>query len=210
FLCVVATTADEGLQLAMEHRPAAIVLDLGLPDHSGLTVLDRLKRSPITRHIPVQVVTASEHGQTVRAMGAAGYIMKPVPRERIVEALQQLEARFARDVRTVLVVEDDPIQRQSLEALPGSKSVRPVSVATASEALEALGNSTFDCMVLDLSLPDASGYELLDQMAQDEDCAFPPVIVYTGRSLSSDEEQRLRRYSRSIIIKGAKSPERLL
>ena len=210
FQCLVAHEADEGVALALEHHPSAIVLDLALPDHSGLTVLDRLKRNPSTRHIPVQIVSAADHGQTAREMGAAGYIMKPVRREEVANALRKLEARFSRDIQTVLVVEDDPIQRESLEALLGSDSVRTVPVATASAALEALERSTFDCMVLDLSLPDASGYELLERMAKDDAYSFPPVIVYTGRSLSADEEQRLRRYSRSIIIKGAKSPERLL
>jgi len=210
FQCLVAATAEEGIAMAIQYLPSAVVLDVGLPDHSGLSVLDRLKHDARTRHIPVHVVSAGDHGQTALSLGAVGYLSKPVERDELVATLSQLETRLEKRLRRVLVVEDDAVQLDSLRKLLGSQDVETVGAATAAECLKQLKDATFDCMVLDLSLPDASGYALLETLSRDDAYSFPPVIVYTGRELSADEEQRLRRYSKSIIIKGAKSPERLL
>ncbi|HEY1697040.1 MAG TPA: response regulator [Polyangiaceae bacterium] len=210
FEAIVATTAEGGLALAAEHRPSAIVLDVGLPDRSGLSVLDALKRDPTTRHIPVHIISATDHVQSALEMGAAGYALKPVRREEIADALRKLEVKFTQKVRRVLVVEDDAVQRDATCRLLAGQDVQTVAIGSAAEAMEQLRGSTFDCMVLDLSLPDRTGFELLEEMSHEERSAFPPVIVYTGRSLSAEEEQQLRRFSRSIIVKGARSPERLL
>ncbi len=210
FDCVVATTAEEALNLARELRPSGVLLDIGLPDVSGLSVLERLKRDPQTRHIPVHVVSGMERSQVAMELGAIGYVIKPATRERLVEAIQQLEETSQRDVRRLLIVEDDSELRGNLELLLGREQLEITAVGTVAEALLQLGTASFDCMVTDLALPDGSGYDLLEHMARSEDVGFPPVIVYTGRALGREEEQRLRRYSKSIIIKGARSPERLL
>jgi signal transduction histidine kinase/DNA-binding response OmpR family regulator/CHASE3 domain sensor protein len=210
FKALVAHTAEQGLAMAARYRPNAIVLDVGLPDRSGLSVLDALKHDPALRHIPVHVMSVSDYTQTALAMGAAGYAIKPVKRDELVSALKHLEAKFTQQLRRVLVVEDDEVHRESTSRLLAADDVETVAVGTAAEALEQLGRSTFDCMVLDLSLPDRTGFDLLGEMAAKEQYSFPPVIVYTGRSLSRTEEQQLRRFSNSIIIKGARSPERLL
>ncbi|MEG2805655.1 response regulator [Stenotrophomonas sp.] len=210
FDCVVAGTAEEALSLASELRPNGILLDIGLPDVSGLSVLERLKRDPVTRHIPVHVVSGLERSQVAMELGAIGYVIKPATRERLVGAIQQLEATSQRDVRRLLIVEDDSELRTNLQLLLGRDQLEITGVGTIAEAMAALATSTFDCMVTDLTLPDGTGYDLLERMAGNEAVAFPPVIVYTGRALTRDEEQRLRRYSKSIIIKGARSPERLL
>lgn len=210
FDCVVAGTAEEALTLASELRPNGILLDIGLPDVSGLSVLERLKRNPDTRHIPVHVVSAMDRSQVARELGAIGFAIKPTTRERLVTAIEQLEQTSQRDVRRLLIVEDDSELRHNLELLLGREQLQIVAVGTLAGALEQLSTVTFDCMVMDLSLPDGSGYDLLEHMAGNDDVGFPPVIVYTGRALSREEEQRLRRYSKSIIIKGARSPERLL
>jgi CheY-like chemotaxis protein/two-component sensor histidine kinase len=210
FQCLIASTGEEALAAAAQFLPHAVILDIGLPDHSGLTVLDRMKHDARTRHIPVHVVSAGDYAQTALSLGAVGYMLKPVKRDQLAEALQSLESRLSQRMRRVLVVEDDPVQRESLQKLLGSQEVETVGAGSASDCLHELRQSTFDCMVLDLSLPDASGYSLLETLSREDAYSFPPVIVYTGRDLSVDEEQRLRRYSKSIIIKGAKSPERLL
>ncbi|HTU67670.1 MAG TPA: response regulator [Steroidobacteraceae bacterium] len=210
FDCLVASSADEGMELAMQFRLAAVVLDIKLPDHSGLTVLDRLKHNPATRHVPVQVVSAEDNTRAARSMGAAGTLIKPVDREQLVNTLRALREKFASEERSVLIVEDNDLQRESMCQLLASDTTRVTAVDNAAAALENLRAATYDCMVLDLTLPDTSGYELLEKMAGDDAYAFPPVIVYTGRAISADEEHQLRKYSRSIIIKGAKSPERLL
>jgi signal transduction histidine kinase/DNA-binding response OmpR family regulator/CHASE3 domain sensor protein len=210
FQCVVTHTASDALIAARLYRPSGVLLDIQLPDHSGLGVLDQLKRDPQTRHIPVHVASVATVAHEALELGAIGFATKPVKREDLIEALRRLEATSAQRLRRVLVVEDDPNQRESIRQLLGSEDVQITGVATAAEAFTQLQQVTFDCMVVDLSLPDLSGYELLEKMAQQDDVSFPPVIVYTGRSLTREEEQRLRRFSRSIIIKDARSPERLL
>ncbi|MFN3438882.1 MAG: response regulator [Acidovorax sp.] len=210
FECHLAHNAADGLAFAAHSLPSAIVLDVNLPDFSGLGVLDQLKRNPATRHIPVHVVSVADYSQEAMGRGAIGYALKPVKRDELVQALQLLEAKFTQRLHRVLVVEDDERQRESVRHLLSSEEVEIVGAGTATEALEHLRSSTFDCMVMDLNLPDLSGYELLQQMTEQDGVSFPPVIVYTGRALSRDEEQQLRRFSKSIIIKDARSPERLL
>jgi CheY-like chemotaxis protein/signal transduction histidine kinase/CHASE3 domain sensor protein len=210
FRCLVATTAAEALELARRHRPGGIVLDVNLPDGSGLGVLEVLKRGPDTRHIPVHVVSVADYTQRALEMGAIGYALKPVQREQLVEAFRKLDEKAQQRTRRVLVVEDAAAQRDALHHLLESDGVEIVAVGTAQEALRELAARTFDCMVLDLGLPDMSGYELLERMSADGAFSFPPVIVYTGRALSPAEELQLRRYSKSVVIKGARSPERLL
>ena len=210
FQCIVTHSAGEGLAAARTYLPSAILLDLHLPDHSGLGVLDQLKQDARTRHIPVHIASVADHEQEARALGAVGYDLKPVKREQLVEALEGLRSRFTQQLRRVLVVEDDERQLESIHQLLAADGVEIVGSASAAAALGQLRSTTFDCVVMDLNLPDVSGYELLEMMSQQEDVPFPPVIVYTGRMLTRDEEQRLRRFSKSIIIKDARSPERLV
>jgi CheY-like chemotaxis protein len=210
FFCLIAGTADDGVVLARQYLPQAIILDMGLPDHTGLSVLDRLKRDVRTRHIAVHVVSVTDYTETAMSLGAAAYLLKPVKREELAQALQRMETKLAQRMRRILIIEDDPTQLSTMQALLSSRDVAAVGVSTASDCLELLKRETFDCMVLDLSLSDASGFDVLEKLSTDDTFAFPPVIIYTGRDLSTDEELRLRRYSKSIIIKGAKSPERLL
>ncbi len=210
FKCILTHTADDGVVAARQYLPQAILLDMGLPDHSGLSVLDRLKRDLRTRHIPVHVASVDDYSQVAKSYGAISYMLKPVKREKLVSALEQLETRLSQNVRRLLIVEDDPAQLQGLQHLLKAKDVETVGVSTAADCLTRLRSETFDCMVLDMTLPDASGFDVLEQLDADHSFSFPPVIVYTARELSDDEELRLRKYSRSIIIKGAKSPERLI
>ncbi len=210
FQCIVTHTANEGLQATAEFRPSAILLDINLPDHSGLGVLDQLKRDARTRHIPVHVASVADYRREALELGAVGYALKPVKRDELIQALRLLEGKLAQVVRRVLIVEDDPRQRESIEHLLANGDVQITAVENAGEALRQLKTTTFDCVVMDFNLPDYSGYALLEKMAQQEEVSFPPVIVYTGRALTIQEEQRLRRYSKSIIIKDARSPERLL
>jgi CheY-like chemotaxis protein len=210
FDCVHATNATQGVELARDMQPNGILLDIGLPDQSGLTVLEWLKHDPATRHIPIHIVSATDHADVALHLGAIGYTFKPSARDELAAAIRKLEARSSQGMRRVLVVEDDPALRQSIHALLASETVAIVEAGSIAEALEEMQRAVFDCVVMDLALPDGSGYELLERVSTNDMHASPPVIVYTGRLLSQEEEQRLRRYSKSIIIKGAKSPERLL
>ena len=210
FQNVVVPTAGEGLTAAAQYQPSAVLLDINLPDFSGLGVLDQLKRNPRTRHIPVHVLSVADYRREALELGAVGYVLKPATREELIEALRRVEVKLSQSVRRVLIVEDDPRQRESIRQLLSNGEVQITAVETASAALHELSSTTFDCVVLDFNLPDLTGYDLLEKMAKQDEVSFPPVIVYTGRSLSRDEEQRLGRYSKSIIIKDARSPERLL
>ena len=210
FKALVATTAEDGLALARRHPPSAVVLDVGLPDRSGLAVLDSLKRDATTRHIPVHVVSGSDYARSALEMGAVGYALKPVDRDQLIDAIKHLESKFTQELRRVLIVEDDAVLRDSTARLLAGDDVETTTAASAEQALTLLNTTTFDCMVLDLALPGRSGLELLEDMASGDQYGFPPVIVYTGRSLSPGEIRELERFSRSIIIKGARSPERLL
>ncbi|MBA2673793.1 response regulator, partial [Ramlibacter sp.] len=210
YRCIVAHQAEEGVQLATAHLPQAVLLDIRLPDDSGLAVLQRLKESARTRHIPVHVLSAEDLAEPALQMGAIGYAMKPATREQLRDIFQRLETKLSQKLKRVLVVEDDPRQRESVAHLIGDGEVEITAVGLGQEALDALADSVFDCMIMDLKLPDMTGQELLKRIAAGESRSFPPVIVYTGRNLSREEEAELMRYSRSIIIKGARSPERLL
>jgi len=210
YRCLVAHGADEGLRLAEEFLPDAILLDMGLPDRPGLLVLQQLKENPLTRHIPVHIVSGNDQIQEAMQLGAIGYATKPRTREQLKEVFRKLESKFTQQMKRILLVEDDERQRESVVHLISDNDVEITAVALGEQALELLKTQIFDCMIIDLKLPDIQGNELLERMEHEELCSFPPVIVYTGRNLSREEEADLMKYSRSIIIKGARSPERLL
>jgi CheY-like chemotaxis protein len=210
FRCLVAMTAQEGLELAGGENPDAILLDVRLPDGSGLSVLQQLKDDPATRHIPVHVVSSQDNGGEALHLGAIGYALKPTTREQLEAVFHKLKDKSSQKIKRVLLVEDDERQRDSVVHLISDADVDIAAVGSGEEALNLLRNEIFDCMIIDLKLPDMQGNELLQRMSQEELSSFPPVIVYTGRNLTRDEEAELSKYSRSIIIKGARSPERLL
>lgn len=210
FDCIHATTSSHGLELARHYQPCGILLDVALPDQSGLTLLDWLKHDPATRHIPTHLISVSDHAEAALHRGAIGYTFKPSERDKLAAVIRGLEARMAHGKRRVLVIEDDPGLRESIRALLQSLEAEIVTTDSVAGARQALAAGAFDCVVMDMVLPDGTGHDLLGHMAGDGAGAMPPVIVYTGRQLSADDEQRLRRYSKSIIIKGARSPDRLL
>ena len=208
---LAAPTAEEGLRMAKEYLPNAILLDIRLPDHSGMLVLDQLKMNSVTRHIPVHIISSTDFSRSAMEMGAIGFMLKPVKREQLQSAFSNLASMMSQKDKRVLVVEDDEVQRNHIVELISDPFVKVDAVSTAHAALEQLSKRTFDCMIMDLTLPDMPGHELLAKLSnENQEYAYPPVIVYTARDLTREEEDRLRLYSGSIIIKGAKSPERLL
>jgi CheY-like chemotaxis protein len=213
FKGLVAHRGDTGLALARELKPDAVILDMKLPVMDGWTVLDHLKRHPETRHIPVHIVSAiGEDGRrdALRA-GAVAFLQKPLDKEALHGTFEQMATFIERDVKSLLVVEDDEKQRESLiELLGGGDDVEVIAVGSSEEALAQLDEGRFDCMVLDLRLPDTTGFKLLEKVKRDERFRDLPIIVYTGKELTRREETRLRRYAETIIVKDASSPERLL
>jgi CheY-like chemotaxis protein/HAMP domain-containing protein len=215
FKGIVAVRGDEGLQLAHEYKPDAIILDMRLPIRSGWDVLDHLKRHPDTRHIPVHIVSGGvENGGVQEALraGAVAVLEKPVERDLLDSTYSMILEFVERDTRRLLVVDDDGDQRTAIIELIGTgEDVEIVAVGSSEEALEQLdGEKGFDCMVLDLKLPKMSGFALLEKVKTDERFRGLPVIVYTGRDLTRREETRLKKYAETIIVKDVSSPERLL
>ena len=208
--CLVAHGAEDGFALALQFLPNAIVLDMGLPDYPGLSVLQWLKENPKTRHIPVHIVSGDDVSEQALLMGAIGHAVKPTTREQLGEVFNKLGRKLSQKIQHVLVVEGDALQRASVVQLIGDDDIKIDAVETGKQALELLQNTVFDCMIMDLTFSDMQGHELLQRMSTEEILSFPPVIVYTGRDMTRDEEIKLLKYSRAIIMKGARSPERLL
>jgi CheY-like chemotaxis protein len=187
------------------------VLSLQLPVTDGAVVLEHLKRHPDTRHIPVHVMSDSDHRQDVLRAGAVGYLEKPVTPDALGGTLDAIGAFIERRVKNLLVVEDDAMERKAIIDLIGSgDDVDIAGVGSSEEALEQLNERPFDCVVLDLKLPDGSGFQLLERIKKDKRYADLPVIVHTGRDLTRREETRLKKYADTIIVKDVRSPERLL
>ncbi len=210
FKALVARGARRALALAQRFSPAAITLDIRLVDEDGWLVLDRLKHDPRTRHIPVHVISVDAARSRGLRQGAVSFLQKPVTREAIEDIFQQTIDFIERRVRNLLVVEDDAVQRKAIQELIGNGDVHTTAVGTAAEALSALAEASYDCIVMDLVLPDRSGAELIREINRRLGLHAPPVIVYTGKDLSPREEMELRSLSESIIVKDARSPERLL
>jgi CheY-like chemotaxis protein len=200
----------EAIDLAKKFRPTAISLDIMLPDMLGWTVLAHLKRDAATRHIPVQIVTVEEERQHGLERGAFVYLNKPLTTDVLEGALSRLK-EFARpQTRKLLVVEDNEVERMSIVELIDHDDVEITVAGTGEEAKQALRKTHFDCAVLDLKLPDISGFELVEWMRQEPELGEIPIVVFTGRELSGDEEAQLRTVAKSIVLKGVQSPERLL
>jgi len=210
FKGIVASGGSVGLAMAREFKPDAIMLDIRLPVIDGWTVLDRLKHDPITRHIPVHIISAEEEQQRGLQLGAVAYLQKPVTSEALSEALADIKCFVERQVKNLLVVEDDETQRLSIVELIGNSDVCTTAVGTGAAALAALKTGSFDCVVLDLGLPDMTGFELIKQLKLEVGLNNLPIIVYTGKDLSRAEETELKRIAETIIVKDVRSPERLL
>ncbi|HLK57257.1 MAG TPA: response regulator, partial [Chthonomonadaceae bacterium] len=210
FKGLVATQGEAVPALVRRYNPNAITLDIRLPDVDGWTVLDRLKHDPGTRHIPVHIISATEDPLRGLKQGALAFLQKPVTREGLDDALGNIKGFVERKEKRLLLVEDDEAQRNSLVELIGNGDVRTTAVSTGAEALAALAAERFDCMVLDLGLPDMTGFELIETIRKQEGLVELPIVIYTGRALTRKQETELRRLADTIIVKDVKSPERLL
>jgi CheY-like chemotaxis protein/two-component sensor histidine kinase len=210
FKTLLAMRGDDALELAKQYQPTAVSLDVFLPDMLGWNVLSQLKQNPLTRHIPVQIITLDEDRQHGLARGAFSFIIKPTTPEGIAGALSRIK-EFAKPRRKrLLVVEDNKAEQMSIGELLGHDDIEIVSAGTGVEALSTLRKQPCDCVVLDLRLPDMSGFEVLERMRGDVTLADVPVVVFTGRELSAEEDAQLHTMARSIVVKGVESPERLL
>jgi HAMP domain-containing protein/CheY-like chemotaxis protein len=210
FKVLVANRGAEALDLAKQFQPSAVSLDVFLPDMLGWTVLSQLKHNPLTRHIPVQIITLDEDRQHALARGAFSFVNKPTTTEGVSAALSQIK-EYARPRRKrLLIVEDNAAEQMSIRALLDHDDIEILTTDTGAGALSTLRDNPCDCVVLDLRLPDMSGFEVLNQIRNDETLSNVPVVVFTGRELSAEEDAELHTMARSIVVKGVESPERLL
>jgi CheY-like chemotaxis protein len=210
FKVLVAQRGAEALVLARECHPTAVSLDVFLPDMLGWTVLNHLKQDPATRHIPVQMLTLDEDRQNGLARGAFAFVTKPTTPEGLESALTRIKEYSSPRRKRLLVVEDNPAEQLSIKELLGYDDVDVVVVASGAEAIQAVSDQSFDCVVLDLRLPDISGFEVLERFRDTPSLRDLPVVVFTGKELSPEEDARLHALARSVVVKGVESPERLL
>lgn len=209
FKVLVALTGEDGVKLATDYIPAAIILDLHLPGMSGWDVLEIVKERPSTRHIPVHIMSVDDPTLEAFKKGAMGYLIKPAKKEELDGAFNKIQEVIDRPIKDLLVIEDNKDAGEAIVKLIGNGDVHSTSVRTGIGALKELKSKKYDCIILDLGLPDMTGFELIEKLEEDG-MEIPPVIVYTGKDLSQAEEMQLRKYAESIIIKGVKSEERLL
>ncbi|HEX9953051.1 MAG TPA: HAMP domain-containing protein [Rubricoccaceae bacterium] len=210
FKAVVAGHAEAALADVRRFRPAAITLDIQLPGMHGLALLDRLKNTPETRHIPVQIVSVADQLPRRERKGALGQLQKPVKRAAVGAAVDKASEVAGRPIKRLLVVEDNEAQRQIVADFIGGEDVEIVGAATGAEALAALGAGAFDCVLVDLGLPDMTGFELIDLIRGSLGLADLPVIVHTGRELTDDEASRLHLLAEAVVVKGVEAFDRLL
>ncbi|MGA8176726.1 MAG: response regulator, partial [Pseudolabrys sp.] len=210
FKVLVAMRGADALELAKQYQPNAVSLDVFLPDMLGWSVLSQLKQNPLTRHIPVQIITLDEDKHHGLARGAFSFVTKPTTTEGVEAALRRIKEYSTPRRKRLLVVEDNPAEQLSISELLGYDDVEIETAGTGRDALAALRRHPADCVVLDLRLPDMSGFEVLEQLSADEALSEVPVVVFTGRELSAEEDARLHTMARSIVVKGVESPERLL
>jgi HAMP domain-containing protein/CheY-like chemotaxis protein/signal transduction histidine kinase len=210
FKVLVATRGAEALALAKEYHPTAVSLDVFLPDMLGWTVLNHLKQDPSTRHIPVQMLTLDEDRHHGLARGAFAFVTKPTTPEGLEAAVARIKEYSAPRRKRLLVVEDNPAEQLSIKELLGYEDIDVTVVATGAEAVQIVGEQSFDCVVLDLRLPDISGFDVLERFRDIPSLSDLPVVVFTGKELSPEEDARLHSLARSVVVKGVESPERLL
>ncbi len=210
FKGIVAMKGAEGLSLARQYHPAAISLDIFLPDMLGWTVLNNLKLDPNLRHIPVQILSLEEERKHGLSRGAYSYIVKSPTIEGLESAMDRLRGFSADRTRRLLVVEDNDVERQSIVTLLEHNDIEITTVGSAHEAFEKMFKTPFDCVVLDLRLPDMSGSDFMKQMQHEPSLQDIPVVVFTGKDLSPEEEAELKTMAKSIVLKDVRSPERLL
>jgi CheY-like chemotaxis protein len=210
FKILVATRGADALALARQFPITAVSLDVFLPDMLGWAVLSQLKQDPATRHVPVQIVSLDEDRRHALLRGAFAVIGKPASRKALEAALSRIKSYAVPRRKRLLVVEDDAAEQRNIQDLLGHDDVDIVFADTGAAALAALNGHSFECIVLDLRLPDMSGFEVLEHMRGDTSMADVPVVVFTGRALSPEDEARLHALARSVLVKGVESPERLL
>ena len=210
YLCLAAGDGKSALQLAQKYQPSAILLDLGLPDIDGLKLLDMFKQDLNTRHIPVHVITGREVLGETLTRGAVGFLHKPTTAEELMQVFSTFDSYLTKSDKNILIIEDNDVYRSSLKSMLEHKDVTITEAINGSEGIQLINEREFDCVILDMGLPDMTGSDVLKQLSQNKSKPLPPIIINTGKELTQDEYKELNKYTEDIIVKGANSAERLL
>ncbi len=210
FKCLSAASGEDGLLLASKYKPQAIILDIGLPGINGHSVLLELKANPNLRHIPVHIISAIERSLKPIKEGAVEYLMKPIKKKDLEETFTKIENFLSRKIKNLLIIEDSENSRKAMRIIIGNGDVKCLEAGTGKEALILFEQNHIDCIILDIGLPDMSGFDLIHKLEKLKGQSIPPIIVYTGKELTKEENNELQKYAETIIIKGIKSEERLL
>ncbi len=210
FKCLSAATGEDGLLLAAKYKPQAIILDMGLPGINGQDVLLELKANPSIRHIPVHIISANEHSLEPIKEGAIEYLTKPINKKDLEEAFNKIEKFVSRKIKNLLIIEDNENSRKAMKILIGQSDIKFLEAGNGKDAMAMYQENYIDCIILDIGLPDMSGFDLIHKLKDIKDHNIPPIIIYTGKELTKEENNELNKYAESIIVKGVKSEERLL
>ena len=210
FKCLAASSGEDGLLLATKYKPKAIILDMGLPGINGHSVLHELKANPLLRHIPVHIISANERSLEPIKEGAVEFLMKPIDKKDMEETFTRIENFISRKIKNLLIIEDSENSRKAMRILIGNGDVKCFEACTGKDALIIYQQNHIDCIIIDIGLPDMNGFELIHKLENIKSNNIPPIIVYTGKELTKEENNELQKYAESIIIKGVKSEERLL
>jgi len=210
FKCLSAATGEDGLLLAAKYKPQAIILDMGLPGISGHEVLLELKANPSLRHIPVHIISANERSLESIKEGAVEYLTKPINKNDLEEAFNKIEKFVNRKIKNLLIIEDNENSRKAMQILIGHNDIKIFEAGNGKDALAMYQENYIDCIILDIGLPDISGFDLIHKLKDIKGHNIPPIIIYTGKELTKEENNELNKYAESIIVKGVKSEERLL
>ncbi len=210
FKCLATASGEEGLTLAVRYLLDGIILDLNLPGMDGWSVLNTIKDNPKTRHIPVHIISVEESTPDAGKRGAIGFLTKPITQKQLEEALNKIQSFTTKTVKDLLVIEDDKNSLKAIRLVVGNGDVKITEALNGKEGIKMLLSGNFDCVILDLGLPDMTGFELLEKLMLEKDLRIPPIIVYTGKDLTREEHKLLLKFTDSIIIKGVNFEERLL
>ena len=210
FKCLRAEDGKTGLQLAEKFQPDAIILDVGLPQMDGWSVMDKLKDNPNTRHIPVHFMSATDQEMDAKQKGAIGYLLKPINIERLGKAFKKIEQFICNTMKNLLLIVDNKSRQREIFEVVGNENVQSTIAMTRADAIQQLHTTQFDCIVVDLDVEQKSGIKLLEQLCHEDRLDQIPVIVYANRDLSEPEEDALRQCTCNLTVKSVRSPARLL
>jgi CheY-like chemotaxis protein len=207
---LVAGDGKNGLYLALEYEPKGVFLDMGLPDMDGKLVLEQLKFHLKTKNIPVHIISGKEQDIDSLQDGAIGFLHKPVKEKDINRVISDMQEIASADIKNILIVEDDKACQRGIQRFISNKGIQVECVDNGKAAVKKISSGNFDCVILDIGLPDISGFDVLQKISSDSSIIMPPIIVYTGMEISRKQRNKLQKYAATIVLKDSGSSDKQL